>query len=73
MLYHIMLYHANNNLYRIVLCPTYTRSPLEYSRLFGPSPRKILATTCETNGFLSKPAPGEDLLSGNLVMETGCM
>ena len=25
-----------------------------------------------TNGFLSNPAPGENLLSGNLVMETGC-
>ena len=29
----------------------YTRSPLEDSRLFGPSPWKILATTCETNDF----------------------
>ena len=25
-----------------------------------------------TNGFLSIPAPGESLLSGSLVMETGC-
>ena len=29
----------------------YTRSPLEDSRLFGPSPLKILATTCKTNDF----------------------
>ena len=50
-------------------CP---QSPEEDSRLFGPGPWKILATTCETNGFLSSPAPGENLLSGNLVMETGC-
>ena len=50
----------------------YTRSPLEDSRLFGPSPWKILATTYETNRFLSNPDPGENLLSGNLVMETGC-
>ena len=26
-----------------------------------------------TNGFLSNPAPGENLVSGNLVMETECM
>ena len=51
----------------------YTRSPLQDSRLFGPRPWKILAATYETNGFLSNPAPGEHLLSGNLVMETGCM
>ena len=55
----------NNNNYQ------YTRSPLEDSRLFGPSPWKILATTYEKR-FLSNPAPGENILSGNLVMETGC-
>ena len=48
----------------------YTRSPLEDSRLFGPRPWKVLAATYETNGFLSNPDPGENLLSGNLVMET---
>ena len=26
-----------------------------------------------TKTYLSNPAPGENLLSGNLVMETGCM
>ena len=31
--------------------PQNTRSPLGDSRLFGPSPWKILATTCETNDF----------------------
>ena len=51
--------------------PPYTRSPLEDSRLFGPSPWKILATTYENTRNLSNPAPGENLLSGNLVMETG--
>ena len=49
----------------------YTRSPLEDSRLFGPSPWKILAATNEKT-YLSNPAPGENLESGNLVMETGC-
>ena len=29
---------------------TYTRSPLQDSRLFGPSPWKILATTYEQMG-----------------------
>ena len=50
----------------------YTRSPLEDSRLFGPGPWKVLASIVQTNGFLSNPAPGENLESGNLVMETGC-
>ena len=44
----------------------YTRSPLKDSRLFGPS------LWLWTNGFRSNPASGENLLSGNLVMETGC-
>ena len=50
----------------------YTQSPLEDSRLFGPSPWKILRHYLWTNGFLSNPAPGDNLLSGNHVMETGC-
>ena len=50
----------------------YSRSPLDDSRLFGPSPWKILATTYEQKGLLSNPAPGENIPSGNLVMETGC-
>ena len=48
-----------------------SRGALEDSRLFGPSPWKILARTNEQT-YLSNPAPGENLLSGNLVMETGC-
>ena len=52
---------------------TYTRSPLEDPRLFGPSTWTILRHYLCTNGFLSNPAPGENLLSGNLVMETGCI
>ena len=51
----------------------YTQSPLEDSRLFGPSPWKILRHYLWTNGFLSNPAPGESLLSGNLVTETRCI
>ena len=31
--------------------PLYTRSPLEDSRLFGPSPWKILAATYDNNDF----------------------
>ena len=57
----------------IYLTSMYTRSPLEDSRLFGPSPWKVLATNYEQKRFLSNPAPGENLLSGNLVMETGCI
>ena len=49
----------------------YTRSPLEDSRLFGPSPWKFLRHYLWTNGFLSNPALGENIVSGNLVMETG--
>ena len=49
----------------------YTRSPLQDSCFFGPSPWKILATTYEKRN-MSNPAPGENLLSGNLVLETGC-
>ena len=51
----------------------YTRSPSQDSRLFGARPWKILAATYETNRFLSNPSPGENLVSGNLVTETGCM
>ena len=49
-----------------------TRSPLQDSRLFGKRPWKILAATYETNGFLSNPDIGENLVSRNLIMETGC-
>ena len=49
-----------------------TRSPSQDFRLFGPRPWKILATTYEQKRFLSNPDPGENLVSGNLVMETGC-
>ena len=51
----------------------HTQSPLQDSRLFGPRPWKILAATYEKKGFLSNPDPGENLVSGNLVMETGCI
>ena len=37
----------------------YTESPLQDSRLFGPSTWNILAATCE-NRFPSNPAPGEN-------------
>ena len=38
-----------------------------------PAPGRSCATTYEQMTFLSNPAPGENLLSGNLViMETGC-
>ena len=50
----------------------YTLSPLKDSHLFGPSPWKVLATTYERKRFLSNPAPGENIISGNIVIETGC-
>ena len=49
----------------------YTRSQLEDSRLFGPGPWKVLAATNEQK-YPSNPAPGENIVSGNLVLETGC-
>ena len=42
--------------------PSFRTQPLEH----------ISADSVNKHGFLSNPAPGEDLLSGNLVMETGC-
>ena len=50
----------------------YTQSPSQHFRLLGPRPWKILATTYEKKRFLSNPDPGENLVSGNIVMETGC-
>ena len=50
----------------------YTRSPLEDPPSFRTKPLKILRHYLWTNGFLSNPAPGENHLSGHLVMETGC-
>ena len=50
----------------------YTRSPSQDFRLFGPRPWKVLAATYEKKRFLSNPDPGENLVRGNLVMETGC-
>ena len=35
-------------------------------------PLENLSVDSVTNGFLSNPAPGENIISGNLVMETGC-
>ena len=39
---------------------------------FRTQPLENLSVDSVNNGFLSTPAPGENLLSGNLVMETGC-
>ena len=62
--------------YVVLLCykyfHMYTQSPLQDSRLLGPRPWKVLAATYETNGFLSNPDPGENLVMENLMMETGC-
>ena len=69
---HVVVCCASSGSWNVSRKKAYTRSPLQDSRLFGPSPWKILATTYETNGFLSNPASGENLESGNLVMETGC-
>ena len=40
---------------------------------FRTQPLEILSVDSVTNEFLSNPAPGENLLSGNLVLETRCM
>ena len=40
---------------------------------FRTQPLENLSHYLWRNGFLSNPAPGENLLSGNLVMETGCI
>ena len=40
---------------------------------FRTQPLENLSHYLCTKGFLSNPAPGDNLLSGNLVMETGCM
>ena len=39
---------------------------------FRTQPLENLRVDSVKNGFLSNPAPGENLESGNLVMETGC-
>ena len=39
---------------------------------FWTQPLENLSIDSATNGFLSNPAPGKNLVSGNLVMETGC-
>ena len=39
---------------------------------FRTQPLESLSVDSVKNGFLSNPAPGENLESGNLVMETGC-
>ena len=39
---------------------------------FRTSTLENLSVDSVKNGFLSNPDPGESLLSGNLVMETGC-
>ena len=43
-----------------------------FAGAFRTQPLENLSHYLWTNGFLSNPAPGENLLSGNLVMETGC-
>ena len=74
----MIMYHNNDNLCTMITIMTtyhdicYTRSPLQDSRLFGPRPWKILAATYEKQRFLSNPDPDENLVRGNLVMETGC-
>ena len=39
---------------------------------FRTQPLENLSVDSVKNGFLSNPAPGENLESENLVMETGC-
>ena len=52
----------------------YDIHPVSVTRFlsFRTQPLENLSHYLRTNGFLSNPAPGESLVSGNLVMETGC-
>ena len=54
----------------IILIP-----PVSVTRFpsFRTQPLENLSIDSVTDGFLSNPAPGENLVSGNLVMETGCI
>ena len=53
--------------------PVSTLHPVSVRRFpsFRTQPLENLSHHLWTNGFLSNPAPGENLESGNLVMETG--
>ena len=49
--------------------------PVSITRLpsFRTQTLENLSVDSVKNGFLSNPDPGENLVSGNLVMETGCI
>ena len=67
-LYHIISYHIISHAYeRSILHPVSVRR----FPSFRTQPLENLSIDSVTNGFLSNPAPGENILSGNLVMETG--
>ena len=55
--------------------PRYPVHPVSVTRFpsFRTQPLENLSIDSVTKGFLSNPAPGENLESGNLVMETGCI
>ena len=71
MLYYIMLYYIRVYYIRVyyiiiyyivlyyvcVYVCCYTQSPLEDSRLFGPSPWKVLATTYDKKNISEQPSP----------------
>ena len=60
-LHHSILYYAMLHPVSVRRFPSFRTQPLEH-----------LSVDSVNNGFLSNPAPGEDLPSGSLVMETGC-
>ena len=64
-------YAHTTNRYETVSCRTPGLHHHKISVFSNPDPGKYFATTYEI-GFLSNPDPCESLLSGNLVMETGC-
>ena len=58
-----------------ILHITHGIHPVSITRFpfFRTQPLENLSVDSVKNGFLSNPAPGENLESGNLVMETGCI
>ena len=57
----------NNNTDRNIHVTEYTRSPLEDSRFFGPSPWNILAATYEHNDFWATQPLAKILRAGILL------
>ena len=77
---HYTLYTIHYTLYTIHYATHYATlcyallHPVSITKFpsFRTQPLEHLSVDSVKNAFLSNPAPGENLESGNLVMETGC-